>query len=735
MKKISISLVLFSERTKQHRAGSYYENKNTSSKCVGGILEHNTGCVINEKLSPIIHTVSGSTSYKESTFNKTIEIGSSSAVKSLTNTTTQVEQPAKKDIEKKSEVEDIESTEEIEQPIMIIKDEDMIEMKTTTVDIQKAAETKKKSPEKGSSSDSLLQHVHNLESTSAEHNSHVSLENEDLLENKLEMEYRNMFSGNSKSKESKHSSQTSDLKSTSTLKRRFEALRRGLVKKDDSKKNAVIINEVSGQVSVRSRKDVSINSDPPSLEGRSFSNMKPYSPYTTRYSRDKAMYNPRPSYYRGSVNSKKKERGSAEWSSRPADDDSESQGVKGMFKLWGKKFNFEEEHYKTRCTPKPSYDFSRRALLKNPAVPKAKDNPSNKAEINEKKEGKKFFFFKNKKKTKEKPFKAKKGVTAGRCEVRDGLVIKILGGNVFDPEDIENEPDIKPDNYDEIVRKAWLKKYLTNSIDSRNSVKVRWNNKTYAPSSSTVFELMDNIYKDTSVVIRSKSQVTVQSSYKSYTRHHVNFMQQNIEAWMIPKTIIYRPKLQLPVKEIKDQMTYCKSDEDRKDNMEVRISNQKWFIDKSKAFSHKIEVVLHSKNICKLNKEESSEYLRIDIPKGFFLDSSNDEINKRNTNQSSDEKVFKIVEYETGSDSKKDKATHNMNTGDHKQNKIKVTVSVKETKKCMEDVLETTMAKSMRRDVVVQGSNVYIPKKCDVVGVGIITHRDLSQVRHVRKPM
>lgn len=728
---------MFLERSRQQWPYSYYENKRTSSKCVGGILEYNIDCAINEKLSPIVQTISGSTSYTETVFNKNIEIGSSAVVKSLTNATTQVENSNQKDIEIISEMKEIEINHHqpvtIYQPIsktqtITIDQEAPKKMASAAVNSQKAAETQAKPKDKESSSDSLLQHVHNLENPSNDRNNHFSVEAGDLIENKLEMEYRNIFAAKSKSKDSKYSSHTSEMKSSSTLKRRFEALRRGLVKKDNSKKNAVIVSKDSSPISTQSRKDVSINSDPPSLEGRSFSNTKPYSPFETMYSQDKNMYNPKVSHYRRSVTSNKKERGSTDWSSKAVDDDSEAQGVRGMFKLWGKKFNLEEDHYKRRCTPKTSEHSSKNSAKKKTEGPKLEAKPCANPEPDEKKEGRKFFFFKNKKKSKDKPYKAKKGVTAGRCEVRDGLVINILGGNVFDPTDIAPEPEIiKPNDCDGITRKSWLKKFLTTSIDSRNSVKVRWNNNTYAPSSSTVFELMDNIYKDTSAVFRSKSQVTVQSSYKSYTRHHVNFVRQNIEAWMIPKTVTDRAN---PVKHLKPQLT-CKSDEDRNDSMEVRISDQKWFIDKSKAFSHKIEVVLHSKNFGKPNKEESSEYLRIDIPKGFFIDSSCDEVSKRANKQSSDEEVFKIVEYETGSDSKKDKPTRNLNI-DHQQNKIKVTVSVKRSKKCVSKVFESAAKKPTHRDVVVQGSNVYIPKKCDVIGVGIITHRDLSQIR---KPM
>lgn len=679
---------------------------------------------MNEKLSPIVQTVSGSTSPRDSTYNKNIEIGSNTVVKSLANTTTQVEE-IKREIEVKPEIK----IEEIK-PVLIVKEivkEETKEMKSKTLEIIKPSVLKDKEVKKDFSSDSLVQHVHNLENPSDYKPSRTSMDATDPMENKMEREYRRIFTDKSKDTKSSTERTMGDFKSTSTLKRRFEALRRGLAKREDSKKNSINVPDVTSPTSVASRKDVSINSDPPSLEGRSYSSTKPYNPFPVTYSRDKSAYNPRiSSHYRRSVTSKK-ERDSCHWSSRPDDEDSECQGVKGMFKLWGKKFNLEEDYYnKKNPTPKSSYEPT-----KEPPKKPEKKYPEPKLVIKDdvevKKDGKRFFFFKKKNKYKDKPYKPKKGVTTGRCEVRDGLTIKIGGGGgtSYIPEAVVKEPEPIPEDYEDLIRKAWVTKFMSHAIESRNSVQVRWNNKTYATSSSTVFELMDNVYKDAGVVFRSKSQVTVHSSYKSYTAQHVNFVHQNIEAWMIPKTLTDKPKL-LP-------KMRCRSSEDRKDNIEVRISDQKWFIDKSKAFSHKIEVVLHSNNLVKLNKEESSEYLRIDIPKGFFIDSSSDENNKKAANQSSDEEVYKIVEYETGSDLKKDKTVRNFDLGDHKQNNIKVTVSVKESIDYDAHYIDTLMKQPpIYKNVSFKGSKVYILKRCDVIGVGIITQREL---RDKRKPM
>ncbi|XP_063835803.1 uncharacterized protein LOC135084974 [Ostrinia nubilalis] len=691
-----------SRRTRYYRS-SFYNHKKTSSKCVGGVIEGNTD-VLNEKLSPIVHTKSGTTSPSIPSVEekKNVEIGSNTHEKSFVTTSTQIQDG------------DVQKEEDTKEVIEVIVEQNQ------TKDISRKSTKEKKSKEgiatsteephakriskraqeaeRVFSSDSLVQHVHDLEHPSEDKQASPMFI--DPMENKLEREYRKMFS--TKSKESKEQKPSTDekpeaeMKSTSVLRRRFEALRRGLAKKEDSKKNAVLANKDSSNVSAPSHRDVSIASDPPSLEARSYSNTKVYSPFQNA-DQDKAstskMY-------------KKSFIGRKDWT-RPEDYDSECQGVKGMFKLWGKKFNLDDED----SSPGPSIDVSKKPKDKIPAT-----------ESESKKEGKKFFFFKKKSKDKTKqPYKQKKGVTAGRCEVGDGLMIKIGAAN-SPPAEKERKKEIKqiPENYEEMLRKAWLQQFLAQTIDSRPSVKIRWNNSAYATSSSTVFEIMENVYKDTGVVFRSKSEVTTGESsyYKSFTKQHVNFV-QDIEAWMIPKFI---PDKATPIRIGKDEKG------DKKDNIEVRISDQKWFIDKSKAFAQKIEVVLHSKNLVPHQKDPSSEYLRIDIPKGFFTDSSSDSTGPMHT---SNEEVYKIVEYESPDASNNFlRRNRNIEVGDHLNKDIKVTVSVKDSKEFESNILETVIKRPpIHRDVVIQGSNVYIPKRCNVIGVGIITQKDITRMR------
>lgn len=547
------------------------------------------------------------------------------------------------------------------------------------------------------SSDSLIQHVHNLENPSVDKNILSSL---DHLKNKLEKEYRNPLSSTRKENKVIEEPPRQELKSASFLRRRFEALRKGFVKKEYSRKTDVIGDKMSIQISRHSRRDVSIVSDPPSLEGRSFSNMKPYRPIYDNFVPEN------PNYDQTIINSKsypEKERDITQWSLFDQQD-SDCQGVKGMFRLWGKKFNLEEDCYKKTTSPIPSCQIIESTKISEQVKDVLKTEPE------DRKENKKFFFFKRKTKEKSKgKVKPKKSVTAGRCELSQGLMIKIPG----------NSPPLEEKNNNNIpegvLEKHWLVKYLSQNIESRNSVQIRWNNSTYSTKSSTVFELMDTIYKETGMVFRSKNEVTTgESSYYTSCTQCVNFGRREIEAWMIPKTQqVERQKVPLKVKS------------ESKDNIKLRISNQKWYIEKSKAFSNKIEVVLHSNNLVKRNKNSnSSEYLRIDIPKGFFIDSSSSEEDAKN--QSTDEEVYNIVEYETQFDSKKN--MKKFETGDHKLNDIQVVVNVKGDLNYESNIKETVIkGPPAHRDVVIQGSNVNVPKRCNVIEVGIITQSDLRE--------
>ncbi|KOB78783.1 Uncharacterized protein OBRU01_01757, partial [Operophtera brumata] len=679
------NLDTFTSRKSKQQHGSFYDHKRTSSKCVGGFQEHYTGSVISEKLSPIIHTRSGTTSPKLLTDQRNIEIGSSTVDKNLVTTGTQFEiecTESEKSKEEKAKTERKKRSKVTEQARKHKYSSELHSKMSSVI------ERKVKQAEKVYSSDSLVQHIHELEIPSDEKQSRPST---DEMENKLEREYRRMFSTKDRDSKLSIDKHIPAFKSASILRRRFEALRRGLVKKDDGKKSVAPSSQDSGI----SRKDASVTSDPPSLEGRSYTDTKRYSPILSNVSQDRNRIN-----YKTEIDS-------LQWPQK--DSDSEGQGVKGMFKLWGKKFNFEEEAERVRSPPTPllTIDINKK--------PHRKESKTNKEEEC-KKGAKKFCFFKSKtckhqvntkiKDIKKEPYKPS-GLTAGRCEIRDGLKIKdglTLKIGTITPK----EQASKISEGDEIRRRTWLKKLLANTIESARSVNVRWNNSMYATSSSTVIKLMDTIYTNNGTILKSRSETTNDESLydRSHTPNTVNF-DQKIEAWMIPYTIPDRPR-EIPIR-------IQSNTEIKKNETDITISDRRWFIEKSKAFENKIKVFLHSNDLMKNSSKVSSEYLRIDIPKDFFDVSSSHESKQSTT---SDEEVYKIVEYESDLDTRTA-----LDKGDH-ASKIEVLVNLQDS--------NNIEAKILHRDVLIQGSNVNIPKKCDVISVGIITQRDM---RNIRKPI
>ncbi|CAG9573695.1 unnamed protein product [Danaus chrysippus] len=676
----------------QNFCGSYYDQKKTSSKCVGGLMENTDILAISVKLSPIVQTKSGSNSPKIMSIEQ-VNNASTLANESPSDKTEQLQVPSNK-LEKKEQMINAVSGLALKTTVDNNKPKNMLE---SSVDDGKPKPVNTSSDRKDYSSDSLVQHVHNLENPSDYKQSRTSI---DFIENKLEREYRKIFSTKPKDHKPQEEKTASDFKSTSTLRRRFEALRRGINKKDEPKTDFVTL-KISSRVSVPSKKDVSIVSDPPSLEARSYSNTKIFSPLQSRTSPKKKKLPVQPSPRKSFTG---KRLISPNWST---DNVVSDQGVKGMFKLWGKKFNLDENNVGRES----------RENIKNKVEIVKEEVPSK-----EKKQGKRFSFFRRKNKEKSKQvYKSKKGVTAGRCEV-DGLMIKIGAANEYPPEHTNGRYRRRPVELEGILKKSWLQRYVDSSVDSKHSAQIRWNNNMYTTSSSTVFELIDCVYKNTGLIFKSKSEMTTAESsyYQSFVSPQINFMQQSIQAWMIPQ--ITRDKQIIAL------------NNNKKDNRKIQVtySNQKWFIEKSKAFGRNIEVVLHSKNFVEHEKGDSSEYIMIDIPEGYFSDTSSDEI----VSQTSDEQVYNIVEYETAKSNsyvKKYKKDSKMDTGDYATRDIHVTVSVKDSKNNESNILETVIKRPpLHRTVVVQGSNVYVPKRCDVIGVGIITQRD---IRDIKKPI
>nr|XP_034838418.1 uncharacterized protein LOC117994593 [Maniola hyperantus] len=659
--------------------------------------------VINEKLSPIIKTKSGSTSPQRTSFKEKKNIDNHYIIPDSVLNIVMVKKHVRG--EKLNKQGTTIPHETLTHNTNVDKNNDLLPLNIKSLPEVGVNE------EKTFSSDSLLQHIHNLENTSSFKHSKTSIDS--IIENKLEKEYLKKFL--QISKQDKPIAEVHPVQdcSNESLQRRFEALRRGSIKKEVSVEHA-IVNKSSSQNSTQSRKDVSISSDPPSLEARSYTDAKIYSPVpSTSYKYEDV---PQISYGKSMPGKKR----SSHLSTDIVDND--FQNVKGMFKLWEKKFNFEEDCYK-KTSPHTTQDVTAKQKKKVELV-----LPKEEVIETQKKEGKKFSFFKRKNKERGKQsYKSKKGVTAGRCEVGDGLTIRIGAANEFTSELARSKYEQIPD--DDLLRKAWLKRCLDNKNDSRNSVKIRWNNEMYATSSSTVFELMECIYKNTGILYTSRSEMTTstvpatsaeETPYYHAENQQVNFMQQTIQAWMISKM--------MTDKSIEIQKLENKND------IEDSFSNQKWFIDKSKAFSQKIELVLHSKNFVKDNIRvaNSSDYIVIDIPTGYFFETSSED----EQTQSSDEQVFNIVEYETAkSISYLNKIRNNRKMDiSANENDIDVIVNVNQNEHKETNILKKEIEiPLLHRDVVVQGSNVYVPKRHDVVSVGIITQHTHNM--DIQKPI
>ncbi|XP_053621690.1 uncharacterized protein LOC128681652 [Plodia interpunctella] len=679
-----LSPMLADRKTRYERENVVYARKRVSSKCVGGASESVTVRQCSEKLSPIniFDNSKGAPSptveHEVKTNSK--DIGNNTVKKNVTNTTTQVENERQEHLPPK-QVKGTKLDQEVE-PIDTGKSERLrysAKKYPGIVSMQK-------------SSDSLEQHVHNLEDPSFIQSTGSS----DPMENKLEKEYRKIFS--SKNKEDVKTvteKPMPELKSTSLLRRRFEALKRGMAKKEEGKKNYTTPSKESEPIAVPGapiHRDISVDSDPPSLEGRSFSQTKIFSPLPSIYRNDRKSRQ----HQKKSHNDKKEK----EIVPPPKATKGEAD-VKDMFKMWGEKFNFEEDKkepvgvtFETKAKPET----------------KAKGNETKTDE--NKKEGKRFFFFKKKSKDKAKsPPPDKKGVTTGRCEVKNCTILNRHNEEI--QEETPKKASAKSDE-EEIIKKNWLKSFIQKTIESRKSLQIRWNNKTYTTSSSTVFELMDNLYRQANAVIGSQSETsTLTSYYSSYHKHRVNFV-QDVEAWMIPKICtsrnVWYPHRTLPYNFF------------RRNNDSNRIADRKWYIDKSKDFAQEIELVLNSKNFVRCHRTISSDYLRIDIPKGFFTEPSS-ESDKFATSNS--EEVYKIIEYENPESRSTLRFNVKSDIGDYSHNdvKMKKKVSVKDQHTDTR-VIETVIKRlPAHRDVVIQCSNVNIPKRCDVIGVGIITHR------------
>ncbi|VVD04952.1 unnamed protein product [Leptidea sinapis] len=685
----------FTTRRNENNVDSYCEQKKTSSKCVGSAIALSKKVGICEKLSPFVHTKSGTTS-------PVIFIHESNDEKQKCDSALRVNCRVPI-IEEFANVKE-KSIEGIKKgPISGQKEEILQNNKASPKSETKTQHVETMNDLKDFSSDSLVQHIHDLEFPSFDKHSRTSI---DIIENEIEREYINMFASKKESPAPVAEKLPPNLKSSSVLKRRFEALRRGFQKKQDSC-NHTIVENLPAQESTQSHKDVSIASDPPSLEARSYSKTKIYSPYVSFIHPYK--------FERSTTDTNKRSQISKTYDGVLSNDviDNEQKGVKGMFNLWGKKFNLENDNSKEPCPNALVLQKETDKQTKKVEIvePKRKNDEDKKCD---KKGVKKFSFFK--KRTREKAKEVfQPNVTTGRCEVKDGLTIKIDGITTKDISPPNSDKcNTLPDNYNSILCKTWLKQFLTNNVDSCKSVQLRWNNEMYSRSSSTVSELLECVYRNTNLVITSSSttdSTTVSSSYFRNNKTRVKFIPKQVEAWMIPKTIF---DTQFKTVDLLTKST--KGKRISRDNIKVSYSGKKWVINKF-ADGSKMEIVLNSKNFVSSCKDESSEYIFIDISKGFLSDANNE--------QSSDEEVYKITDYESPcSNTYLYKHKNNgFEIGDHVSNNIQVS-RTKDNKQA--ESIDNTKNKRppLRRDVVIQGSQVYI---------GIITQRDI--MRDIKKPI
>ncbi|XP_041988334.1 uncharacterized protein LOC121739820 isoform X2 [Aricia agestis] len=500
------------------------------------------------------------------------------------------------------------------------------------------------------SSDSSIERIYNLESSTSDTSEILSISNDDKLKGCYSLSLKN----NSKSCRREPQS---ELRRPTIIEKANEILKQGLSWIRESSKDLIGRENFTKAIN----KEVSVTSSPPSLTARSVSSTKFLSPKASVVS---------PSKTERLKDSNKKEKSLKE--------ETKAEDVRTMFKLWEKKFNFEDESNIPNA-PKTG----NASLLEEKDIDISKNNDLKDTQAQDHKKSKNIFSFFRKKNKDKSSFKGKK-VTAGRCELGDGIVIKIA---LDDSSSITSSKKIDDTKIEKnILQHSWLKKFVTNSGDSQKSVQLRWDNKTYGTSSNTISELKNYTFHDASIILQSNTKLSpkVTSRDDNHPKHSVNF-KQDIKACMIPKTIC-----QTPVN--KNCHTH--------DNKKIFPSNSKKF--KAKSKNH-IEIFLPASS---RNSNKSSEYITIHIPEEYFSEDSEDQ------NQYTDEEVYNIVEYESNKSDKSsfnilkdDKIAQKFHTGDYLHN----------------DTKENRQIFQACRGVVLQQSNACLPK---VIKVGVITHRD-----------
>ncbi|KPJ11010.1 hypothetical protein RR48_10190 [Papilio machaon] len=458
--------------------------------------------LLNKKLSPLVRKKSNYTNPLTTLFHKQDlehNVSTTLSLHNLVNASTQI---GTKELEKSTKIKifkELATNTELLENGKPLKSEVELSVEMSRIMSNKMGT--------GSSLDSLVQHVYNLDKPC---NATLSTATIDPMENKLEREYRKIFSNQSKDCpcNKKISAANSD-----SLLRRFEALRRDMTLKDELKKN---ISKTSSPANEPKYKDVSVDSDGASLpECDDKKIITPISSdYSVKYKKEK---------------SKKKSNAKLQKSSywRRSDIDSDHQ-TKGRFKLWGRKISTDGGSHKKSKIKCSDGKKKSEASVKFSKLLKSKSSV--------KKEGKKFRFFK--KKIKAAP-RSRTDVMTGRCEVREGMSIQIGKGLL--PQDYNKNAIQKFRlKYEDKLLNAWIRNFLTKSDEPRKERSAIYSSSVESNCSSST-DIGENSSSETDIQFTTTATVTNNSSFHKVNESpFMNFSNQYIQAWMLTKTILDR---------------------------------------------------------------------------------------------------------------------------------------------------------------------------------------------------
>ncbi|XP_068622257.1 uncharacterized protein [Battus philenor] len=518
-----------------------------------------------------------------------------------------------------------------------------------------------------SSLDSLVQHVYNLDKPYNGTASQISI---DPMENKLEREYRKIFT--SQSRECPCNNKFSTTNSDSLL-RRFEALRRDTLGEKESKRNSISKN--SSHINKPICKDVCIDSsEQPAPYAASNSNMKTISPLPSIHKKSLLKTDKN-----NDLNPSKPKK-STHWRSSDVEGN-EHQGLKGMFKSWGKKLSLDEGCYKKsklKC-----FDSKKKSTSS------VKSGKLFNIKSTDEKDERKFRFFRKKVKVGLKVSKSKKDVMTGRCEVREGLTIKI-------GKTLKKTPS-KYEINDDMVLKTWLQRFVSKSDESTKNLTMRWDSSVYG-SCSDGSEIQTKSSYETDILLYSNSTQKNDSRHKTDRNCLINFSRQYIQAWMIPKTILDR----IVKTKIYWNAKSCNKYNRKKEIDFGVVKSNKYSIDKSVASPD--DVTDH--NSPSMREDYSSECVMVNISLGRIS-----ELRQQTyTHKTSNEEVYNVIDYETPLPSSENFL------GDEKDN---IVVNNKSTKESIN-----------RKDNDFKGDQLNSEKVPSVLGIRIIPQRKMRDLKY-----